>query len=437
MRDLPLLDSLGVRSKKQGPEKHDRFPYLLGVELELENVNGAIVQDGPPRGWQVHIDDSLRNNGLEYVFSAPYMGEHAIQAVDNFFAIDGNYTGGARTSTHVHVNAAVLTVGALRAIVGLSYILEDALFAALKMYRKWCGYCMPLTEMHQSRLRAILTSDNINSFHAYGIKAAANADKYYGLNVSSLRKHGTLEFRYFPGAPAKEELLSWMDYSTEIVKAGVRLEDVEVLKSLDTPQQLENFLMEVMPLWARRLIDSQGIMPIFDRLNDLQCLMEREFVERVKRADPLIFVSPQLIGLACRIYGTNKASRDAISASLQQLKVMSRQEWEHSIVYNKGVEAAPKKEFGGSKLKIARLADPPQEVVWRNMNEFGAPAPVREAPPPGQAIADYDNAVRQAEVVAAQADVIQRMIVQAERQGNHQRAEEFRAYANRVFQNQP
>lgn len=332
MRDQKLVYVLGVRGKAQpAVPKGTRFPYFMGVELELENVEGDLVGI-TPRGWTVHIDESLRN-GTEYVFQNPYYGDEAIAAVDNFYAVDAKYTGGARTSTHIHVNADPLTVGALRAIIGLSYIFEDSLFAALKEFRRWCGYCMPLTEMSTSRLRNLLLTDNVQKFHSSGVKAAQNADKYYGLNVSSLRKHGTLEYRYFPGAPTKDELLTWMDYCTEITTAGILLTGIEPLTQLETPEQLEAFIMDIMPSWGRRLVEAKGIMHIYEKLHDLQCLLEREVDRGVaRRNDPLVFVSPQLIGLACRMLGHNRAQRDAISKTLKQLKVMSRQEWDTTIV---------------------------------------------------------------------------------------------------------
>lgn len=221
---------------------------------------------------------------------------------------------------------------------------------------------MPLTEMSNARLRALMLSESPNNWVAHGIKAVQNADKYYGLNVSSLRKHGTLEFRYFPGAPTKDELFSWMDYCTELVSAGIKLGDAEVFKGFDSPNDLAMFIAEQLPAWGGKLVAAVGPAALYEKLHDLQCLMEREYVERVKRKDPLVFVSPQLIGLACRMFGTNKETRDSISRSLQQLKVLSRNEWDETVVAARYVKN-PYADFAIPKPQRARQLE--REVAFR------------------------------------------------------------------------
>lgn len=346
MRDANLLTTIGFRRRINPPnDKHQRFPFLMGVELELENVHGDLRHRGVPY-WETHHDESLRNDGLEFVFEGPMYGGAALAAVDAFYAVPQDYTGGARTSTHVHVDASKLTVGALRAIIGLSYILEDALFSSVRAARKWCGYCMPLTEMTHSRLRALLLSKDTPTFTITGVRANANAEKYYGLNISSLLKHGTLEYRYFPGAPTKDELLSWMDYVTELTAAGLRLEDIEPLRGIESFEQLHNMLTTQLPTWAPRLL-AQNNDKLMERLFELQGILEDEYVEPTKRIDPLIYVSPQLKGLAVRLLGRNREHRTAIAKTLDALEVLSQAEWRQQIVLGGAIKTktgAPKKE---------------------------------------------------------------------------------------------
>lgn len=346
MRDANLLTTIGFRRRINPPkDKHPRFPFLMGVELELENVHGDLRHRGVPY-WETHHDESLRNDGLEFVFEGPMYGGAALAAVDAFYAVPQDYTGGARTSTHIHVDASKLTVGAMRAIIGLSYILEDALFSSVLAARKWCGYCMPLTEMAHSRLRALLLSQDTATFTITGVKANANAEKYYGLNISSLLKHGTLEYRYFPGAPTKDELLSWMDYVTELTAAGLRLEDIEPLRGIESFEQLHNMLMTQLPTWAPRLL-AQNNDKLMERLFELQGILEDEYVEPTKRIDPLLYVSPQLKGLAVRLLGRNREHRTAIAKTLDALEVLSQAEWRQQIVLGGAIKTktgAPKKE---------------------------------------------------------------------------------------------
>lgn len=352
MRDANLLTTIGFRRRVTPPkEKHQRFPFLMGVELELENVHGELRHGVP--FWETHNDESLRNDGLEFVFEGPMYGGAALAAVDAFYAVPQDYTGGARTSTHIHVDASKLTVGAMRAIIGLSYILEDALFSSVLAARKWCGYCMPLTEMAHSRLRALLLSQDTATFTITGVKANANAEKYYGLNISSLLKHGTLEYRYFPGAPTKDELLSWMDYATELTAAGLRLEDIEPLRGIESFEQLHNMLMTQLPTWAPRLL-AQNNDKLMERLFELQGILEDEYVEPTKRIDPLLYVSPQLKGLAVRLLGRNREHRTAIAKTLDALEVLSQAEWRQQIVLG----GAIKTKTGAQKKEPIKMVRP-------------------------------------------------------------------------------
>lgn len=384
MRDASLLTTVGFRRRVNPPtDKHQRFPFLMGVELELENVNGDLRRGVP--FWETHNDESLRNDGLEFVFETPMYGEAALAAVDAFYAIAADYTGGARTSTHIHVDASKLTVGAMRAIIGLSYILEDALFSSVRAARKWCGYCMPLTEMAHSRLRALLLSKDTPTFTITGVKANANAEKYYGLNISSLLKHGTLEYRYFPGAPTKDELLSWMDYVTELTAAGLRLEDIEPLRGVESFEQLHGMLMTQFPTWAPRLL-AQNNDKLMERLFELQGILEDEYVEPTKRIDPLIYVSPQLKGLAVRLLGRNREQRTAIAKTLDALEVLSQAEWRQQIVLG-----------GAIKTKTGATKKEPIKMVRPAWHEYPYAAPpmhqelgrqiVEEAPHPHDELA--------------------------------------------------
>src|SRR5690606_3282019 len=188
--------------------------------------------------WEAHEDQSLRD-GIEYVTRGPLAGAKLVKAVDNFYRSGITYTNSPRTSTHIDVHVSDRTLDQPRTMFALSFILEPALFEVIGAARKYCGYCVPLSEMNPIRMKTILTSDKW--MHFSDSMRGRNEEKYYGFNINSVVKHGTVEFRYFYGGPTKSELLSWLSYCTSTKKAAVST-SLDELLSIPDPDSLAKFL---------------------------------------------------------------------------------------------------------------------------------------------------------------------------------------------------
>lgn len=289
--NLGRLSNLTPNGLMTDPEEaaHGPYPYYMGVELELENVNTQLA----PAGWEAHQDQSLRN-GIEFVTRGPIAGSRLARVLTAYFGSGITANNSPRTSTHIHVNASDLLIGQLRTMMTLSFIAETALFDIIGRSRKYCGYCMPLREMSPQRFRKFLTTTSINEFA--GTLGGRNEDKYYGFNVNSVRKHGTVEFRYFAGGPTQEELVSWMDYCIGIKKTALNISFEELL-SLQSAEDLAAVLQQHMGAWGNTLINFQGPQALFDALQEV-VVMFPEPQDKV-REDELVFVSPPLLKAVC------------------------------------------------------------------------------------------------------------------------------------------
>lgn len=300
--------------------KNSRYPYLLGVELELENVRWD--EDEVPDGWVTHVDESLRN-GIEFVFRSPKAGSDMLGVVDNFFAAGIKWNNSPRTSTHIHVNAGDLTVEQLRSMYVLTYIVEDALFQTIAKTRKYCGYCMSLYEMPPIRARNILGTLSPNTL--VQSMGGPNAEKYYGFNINSARKHGTVEFRYFPGGPSKEELLGWINYCTD-VKAIALKYSLDSILGIQDEQSLVNFLLENLGDWGRKFVDAVGPTALFDNLQEVVGLFPYE--EEMNRQDNLIFVNPPLLKAVKDIlFPKSDVGYKFFEKEVKKLGVMTFESW--------------------------------------------------------------------------------------------------------------
>lgn len=304
------------------------FPYLMGVELEMEGVR---VDGGPvgavPPGWTTHVDASLRD-GIEFVTSPPAAGAKLKRAVNAFYAMNVTSNNSPRTSTHIHVNASNVTVDQLRTMYALSYILEPALFQIVGETRKYCGYCMPLTEMAPNRVKNLLVSNKwaeVNS--ALG---GRNEDKYYGFNVNSVRKHGTVEFRYFPGGPSKEELESWLHYCTAVKRLATSMSLADFI-GLPDVDSLVAVLTQFFGDWAPKLIGAQGPIVMFDMLQELAGMFPD--AERKVREDELVFISEPLLMVVKNLYFPKASPRswEEFRKDCLHLKVMTNAAWWRAV----------------------------------------------------------------------------------------------------------
>lgn len=314
-------------SKDKADHKGQRYPFKMGIELELENIRNY-PDDNGIQYWTTHHDDSLRN-GMEFVTAEPLSGPAVPAAVEKFFKTGMTYEGGPRTSTHIHINMGHDTVETLRSMMIITYCLEDALFQVLNANRKYCGYCMPLTEMSAQRLRNLLGVTH--AVHLTQAMGGNNPEKYYGLNVNSMRKHGTVEFRYFPGKPSKDELMRWLDYATQIKAIGQSTKIVDYL-AFNNAEQFAAWLIQMMPEWGPLLIASVGAQSIYSQLQDVLGLLPDN---QPQRGEALVFVSDPLLKLVEKLEFQQPEQFDYFQQQVRALKILSLGDWQN--IYHQAI----------------------------------------------------------------------------------------------------
>jgi hypothetical protein len=407
--DEKVVVLCGRVQAKADPESaaDSRYPYYMGVELELENLRGG---DGekPLIGWDIHNDESLRN-GIEYVTRKPFAGKEMLAAIESFYQQGFKYTGGPRTSTHIHVNAGDLSISNVRTMFVVSFMLEDAMFRVLEAKRKFCGYCMPLTEMSPQRIRNFLATDNMDSFAR--ALSGPNAEKYYGFNAVSIRKHGTIEFRYFPGAPVKEELLSWMDYCTAIKRIGLKY-SLDDLANLPDAYALAAWLEENLGQWGTRFLNAVGQQSLYNTLIEvLACVPAGG--DMVARRDELVFVSKPLVQYIRDSYCIGEEQSNWLIPRLEKLRVMTADEWygllNESEMFVK-LDAMKKRD---AERMAARAAPLEEDLVVRFNPEWAeAPIPPPQDPQPADQdafnLAAIAAQVQEADYRRRQADEMRR-----------------------------
>lgn len=258
----PKLYELAGRKSQRSQQADNFWPLpqtYIGLEIEVEGAaNRLIASPVVDRRWALVKDDSLRG-GEEWVFNQPTLGKDLTEAVSWFFNNVSNYTMSTRTSTHIHINMMddECDADALRNTLGLYIAAEDYFFSKAGDERRWSGYCAPLEEAPADLLIAMINGEE----GAVGLQRAlmtkrANAERYYALNLMSLHKHGTLEFRHFPCTKSEEDVILWIKMVMWLKLGGMRMsaDDVNIFEVMGDGAKVRDVLMKYVPEMAEDII---------------------------------------------------------------------------------------------------------------------------------------------------------------------------------------
>lgn len=216
---------------------------LDGKTTDIRNVSG-ILQDA---GWDIAGDGSLRADGREFKFTAPMLGLDVTKALDVFYE-HVVFDESPRAGIHIHVDwTAVEDANSINTLLAVLYCIEPAMFDMIGRGRKDCVYCKPLAVATTEELLKMFTADFENGMATFLDGAIARHDiekRYFGANLISLSKFGTVEFRYFPSLCDKAKMQEWL-YLVQLLRmcaVNCGLTPVEVFRAMSTPEGVSGFI---------------------------------------------------------------------------------------------------------------------------------------------------------------------------------------------------
>lgn len=173
--------------------------FICGTEYEIESVQDVTIPGyiglTEDVRWYGDIgamaDHSLRNNGIEFV-TRPVSFDRALTLFKELRKQVhlGENPYSHRTSTHVHVNVASMTLEQLKHFVLLYAITEPVFFDFAGDKRKHNIHCVPLQHtimpIHYKKETQVLVDGGTWS-------------KYTAFNLLPVTKQGTVEFRHLGG----------------------------------------------------------------------------------------------------------------------------------------------------------------------------------------------------------------------------------------------
>lgn len=186
-------------------------PDGVGIEIEVEGRGLPRPKTSPY--WSVHDDGSLRG-GIEYVTEGPLpVGSTKTKALNSLYTamkskgtINENQD---RCGIHVHVGVQNLTVEQVYVAICVSLLMDQVLLEFCGADRKNNLFCKPVRGT-----RSIITMLK-NDYKKTAFFSTMSNDllKYSSLNLATLTKFGTLEYRGMRFLNEASEVDEW---STEL-----------------------------------------------------------------------------------------------------------------------------------------------------------------------------------------------------------------------------
>lgn len=199
---------------------------MFGVEIEVEGAGLDIPEN---KFWGQEADGSLRSKPecCEYVFKEPLSYEDSITAVGwlnaqhkkNGTVLNWSF----RCSTHVHLNVQEMELSALLRLVYLYYIFENLLVKWSGEEREGNRFCLRLKD--SSEIPFVVENIFLNSLRGVN----ENQVRYSALNLGSLIKYGSVEFRSLSGTTDRERLSKWLNGITNLRDYAIQAKSLQEL----------------------------------------------------------------------------------------------------------------------------------------------------------------------------------------------------------------
>lgn len=227
-----------------------------GLEIEAE---GRGLPEMRTKYWRTERDGSLAAGmeAQEYVFNTPLSLEESRRAIDelaNTYKLMGTQVEETETSgVHVHVNVQDYTPREFFTLVTTYLVLEELLLTYCGPYRQGNHFC--LSSQHAEGQVYELVQSAIN--RKFG-NLNKEAIRYSSMNVYSLFKYGSVEFRAMRGTPDLEAIWEWMEIIDRVKNGAKQFKNPqEVILSMSMDGE-KNFITQVLGDKAKLFIKVKG-----------------------------------------------------------------------------------------------------------------------------------------------------------------------------------
>lgn len=201
----------------------------VGIEIELEGTplpTTVRAAKDTPNYWRVETDGSLRGEAREYVLDNPIHRNEINPALSQLYTALKKATleDSGRAGVHVHINVRDLTFVQMYNFVMLYLVFEKVLVKFCGESREGNLFCLRSVDAEYLLYLLIKVIRN-GSVGDLG----TNEIRYASINLTALRKYGSLEFRAMRSPVEQEVIEDW---------AGVLLQLKDSALTFTQPEEL-------------------------------------------------------------------------------------------------------------------------------------------------------------------------------------------------------
>jgi len=259
----------------------------VGLELEIEGENlpsagklAKVVGKTSSASWLTKADGSLRGEALEYVLATPCKIDEVDVLVeglyDSFKTNNTNLLLTNRCSTHVHVNMGGKKVNEITSALALWTAFEEPLTLWAGEERVNNHFCLGSKDCNAGTIAAW------RSFLRTG-RADFNENlKYSSLNILTLYRFGSLEYRVMNASEDSQRIVDWTKFVYELTRyAGDTFANPATMSYSMSERGGRELFLEIC---EKANVSPSFVTGVMDTVQDMNSTVLNGF----RRAQPLI-----------------------------------------------------------------------------------------------------------------------------------------------------
>lgn len=243
----------------------------VGIELEYEGKR--LPEKGFDKFWARVADGSLRGESGEFILHKPIVldkVDEALSILSECFLLNKTVINPTfRAGTHVHINVQDMTIAQLFNMITLYLLFENSLLKICENNRRGNHFCLRAVDAGQL-IESLCDSVSMGSLK----NLSSDHLRYAALNVTSLFKFGSLEFRSLESTTDWGKLKLWINTLYTLKSAAMRYPDPA---SLLTSASGEGFLAFTQQIFGN----------LFPQLSHL--FSEKDLQESVWEIQSIVF----------------------------------------------------------------------------------------------------------------------------------------------------
>lgn len=193
-----------------------------GIEIEAEFTE---PWDEGVVGWHTTGDGSLRGFGTEFISERPWPKKLVEPYVEELYNKRGwrSFRASTRAGIHVHRNVSEWSHHRLLRFFLSYYLVEELMLEYCGPDRKSNLFCLRMNDADEVGEAIKLVVDEKFGY----LREGFNRYKYAALNVASVSKLGSVEFRALPSNHNLRELTEWVDMIDKLCEYSEKEQTLE------------------------------------------------------------------------------------------------------------------------------------------------------------------------------------------------------------------